>query len=216
MKRTIVVAGMLVAIAAANVGAGYAPLLFTVLDIDSATSLPWNSPRNYLGIVEGYDVHHLVADTERLLKQPMPTIVRMETLRRAAVYASRDAQAAEQLVAFVVGKVSVLPVPGPPDPMALFDAGYVLEVLQELQHFEEGTKFFWQRDPAVVRVTRPYDGWALLKQSAALRPDDPSIQFTLGLMLPREAAEPYFRRAREGARTDALLANNLARLQLLQ
>src|SRR5436190_20211765 len=100
VKRTIVLAGMLVAVAISNLGAGYTPLLFTVLDIDSATSLPWNSPRNYLGIVEDYDVRHLVADTKRLLTPTMPTIVRMETLRRAAVYASRDRQAAEQLVAF--------------------------------------------------------------------------------------------------------------------
>ena len=42
-------------------------------------------------------VHGVVADTEALLTPSTPTLVRMETLRRATLYASRHRQVAEQL-----------------------------------------------------------------------------------------------------------------------
>jgi hypothetical protein len=214
MRQTVVLLAALLLCATASLGAVEAPLLFAVFDIGPAPSLPWNAPQNFLGIRDDYDLHRVVADTSALLTPATPTIVRMETLRRAAVYASRDREVTRQLVALVVGRVTVLPTPGPPEPMALFDAGYVIEVLKELQRFGLGTKTFWALDSAIVGITRPFDGRALLEQSAALRPNDPSIQFALALMMPAKAAEPYLRKAREGARDDVLLANNLARLQL--
>jgi hypothetical protein len=184
------------------------------LDIGPAASLPWWSSTNFIGISDDYDFHRVVADTEGLLATPMPTIVRMETLRRATVYASRDRRVAEQLVAFVSGRITSVQRPGYPDAMALFDAGYVIEVLKELEQFAPGSKIFWARDRAIVGLTRPYDSRALIAQSAALRPNDGAIQLALALLLPANDAEPHLRRAQASAANDELLANNLARLRL--
>jgi hypothetical protein len=215
-KKTAWLSFALVACAAVRLAAVDAPLLFAVLDIGSAQSLPWTAPANYLGIRDDYDVHHVVADTSALLTPATPTIVRMETLRRAAVYASRDREVARQLVAFVVGRVTVLPTPGPPEPIALFDAGYVIEVLKELQEFGLNTKTLWALDRTIVGITRPYDGRALLEQSAALCPGDGSIQLALALLTPSSVPNPHLRQAQAAAEHDALLANSMARLQLLQ
>src|SRR5437762_2630304 len=158
MRRTILLVGLLLSGAAA-VRAVDAPLLFAVLDIGPAASLPWRSSTNFIGISDDYEFHRVVTDTEGLLASPMPTIVRMETLRRATVYASRDRRVAEQLVAFVTGRIASVQRPGYPDAMALFDAGYVLEVLKELEQFAPGSKV-WARDRAIVGITRPYDSRA--------------------------------------------------------
>jgi hypothetical protein len=213
MRRTVLLAAVLLA-GATRLGAVDAPLLFAVLDIGSAQSLPWNAPRNFLGISDDYDSHRVVADIGALLTPATPTLVRMETLRRAAVYASRDREVAWQLIAFVMERVTVLPTPGPPEPMALFDAGYVIEVLKEMQEFGTGTKTLWALDHRIVGITRPYDGRALIEQSAAGRPGDASIQLALALLMPPLAPNEHLRRAQTAAQHDALLANNLARLRL--
>jgi hypothetical protein len=169
---------------------------------------------NFIGIRDDYDVYGVVADTEALLTPSTPTLVRMETLRRATVYASRNRQVAEQLMAFVTGRIASVPRPGYPDALALFDAGCVIEVMRELEQFAPGSKLFWARDRAIVGITQPYSPRALLEQSAALRPNDGAIQLALALVLPANEAEPYLRRARARAGRDDLLANNLARLRL--
>jgi len=215
MKRIVLLAAAFVSFMVGSGRAVNAPLLFAVFDIEPAESLPWAATGHYIGIRDDYDARRVVADTERLLASEMPTIVRMETLRRAAVYASRDRRIAEQLVAFVAGRIASAPRPGSyPDAMALFDAGYVTEVLKELEEFVSGSKVVWGRDPAIVGITRPFDSRAMIERSAALRPNDGAIQLALALVLPSGEADAHLRKAREAASNDALLANNLARLRL--
>src|SRR5688572_20275282 len=74
------------------------PLLCHPFDIGSARSLPWNDTAAWWNGRSDYDVRNLVADTQALLTPATPVIVRMETLRRAAIYASRDARVAAQLL----------------------------------------------------------------------------------------------------------------------
>ena len=213
MRRSILLMTLL-AVGGASILAVDAPLLFAMFDIGSAQSLPWGATDNFIGISDDYDVHRVVADTQALLIAETPTIVRMETLRRAAVYASRDRRVAEQLVAFVTGRIASVPRPGYQDALAIFDAGYVIEVLKELEEFAPGSKVFWRFDRAIVGLTRPYDSRALLEQSATMRPHDGAMQLAAALVLPATEAEPYLSRARASAVGDALLANNLARLRL--
>jgi len=185
------------------------PLFFKTFDIGSAKSLPWGDPSNFIGKRDDYDFHRVIGDTEALLTPSMPTIVRMETLRRAVLYSSRHRPVAEQLVAFVMGRVK-----NGKDALTLFDAGFVVETLKELQQYGADGKVYMDRD--VLGITLPSNGRALLDQSAASRPNDGSIQLALALLVPPSEAEPYLRKARAGAREDPLLSNNLARLQLLQ
>ena len=52
--------------------------------------LPWAGTAGWNSPDPRYDVKNLVADTTRLLTPHAPVLVRMENIRRAAIYASRD------------------------------------------------------------------------------------------------------------------------------
>src|SRR5260370_32699759 len=65
------------------------PLICHAGDIGTANSLPWTSSGWNLSVQETYDVSHLVPDTLALLAPRSPVLVRMETLRRATLYAQK-------------------------------------------------------------------------------------------------------------------------------
>jgi hypothetical protein len=66
--------------------AGGPPLLCHPFDINNARSLPW-SGSEWRGVDKNYNINRLVDDTLGLLAPETPVMVRMETLRRATVYA---------------------------------------------------------------------------------------------------------------------------------
>ena len=67
--------------------------------------LPWDGTNAWWQGRADYNLQNLVADTEALLTPSTPVIVRMETLRRAALYASLDEQG--RRTAAVVGSPPV-------------------------------------------------------------------------------------------------------------
>src|SRR6188474_2811074 len=76
----------LIALLSASVHAG-TPLICHPYAIGAAKSLP-GSDGDWKGVNPNYDRTHLVRDTLALLTPETPIIVRMETLRRAAIYAT--------------------------------------------------------------------------------------------------------------------------------
>ena len=93
--RSVIGILTLVALAAtADVALAGPPLLCHPFDIGTAKSLTWDNSHGWQGRVGATNMKTLVADTEALLTPDTPVIVRMETLRRAALYASTDAQVA--------------------------------------------------------------------------------------------------------------------------
>src|SRR5215831_16292220 len=74
------------------------PLICHRLEIGKAKSLPWIGNSWNLTGNENYDTRNLVRDTLAILDSNTPVIVRMETLRRATLYARNDAQAAKELL----------------------------------------------------------------------------------------------------------------------
>src|SRR5690349_3238185 len=75
------------------------PLICHPFDIGGAKSLPWSGGKDWSDADPSYDVAHLSEDTLALLKPGVPVLVRMETMRRAAIYAARQAGLAEDLLA---------------------------------------------------------------------------------------------------------------------
>ena len=61
-------------------------------DIGSAQSLPWEGRDSWWHGRADYQLTRLVADTTGLLTASTPVLVRMETLRRATIYAQRFAK----------------------------------------------------------------------------------------------------------------------------
>lgn len=182
------------------------PLLCHPFDIGAAASLPWNGNSSWFDGKPGYRLSGLVSDTEALLGPGTPVVVRMETLRRAAIYASRDPQVALALLDRLTSKAE-----SSKTAFALLDAAYVTEALRQITQIG-GVTGGKNHVPAIQDLIRDRDGWQQMKASLAASPDDPGLQFAAALIAAgkdRSAYVEHARRARAGAQKDALLARNL-------
>jgi hypothetical protein len=122
MKRLLV--GLLLAAAAF----GGPPLICQRIQIGAAKSLPWKDVDGWAGKDPSYDVKRLTADTLALLVPGTPLVVRMETMRRSAIYAAQDPRMAEEIALRLAARV--LDGEGA-DAMAWFDAGYFVETVRQ-------------------------------------------------------------------------------------
>ncbi len=77
------------------------PFICHPFEIGTTTSLPWTAG-DWLGLRSDYAINRVVAETEALLTPALPTLARMETLRRAVLYASRDRAVAKRLLAALI------------------------------------------------------------------------------------------------------------------
>ena len=105
------------------------PLICRPVDIHGAQSLPWNAQaQGWDGAQKSYDApNRLIPDTLALLNPQTPVPVRMETLRRASIYAARHATLATDLAAKLEARANQ------PAATALdtFDAGYWIESVRQ-------------------------------------------------------------------------------------
>jgi hypothetical protein len=190
------------------------PLLCHPFDIGTATSLPWSGAAAWFDGRADYDLSNLVDDTEALLTPSTPVIVRMETLRRASIYASHDPWIASRLLERLTAKAQASKAAGRPDALALLDAAYATEALRELT-MVGGVPGFKDRIDGIKEVISNADGWQYMKASLAARPDDPALEFAAALIAAdkdRAASRGHAQRARDGAGKDALLARNLSHI----
>lgn len=212
MLRALLLTAALAAAPAALAGP---PLLCHPFDTGGAASLPWGNGWN--ASHGEYDASaRLVADVQALLAPGTPVIARMETLRRAAIYASRDGAMLRALNARLVARVASA---ADPDARAhaLFDAGYFAETLQDVERLQRyDMPGIGEVDAAALRsVVARGDGSARIARALELRPDDASMRFAASLVA-RADKRPlsmllHHRAARAGADQDALLARNLAK-----
>jgi hypothetical protein len=189
------------------------PLICHAIDIGDAKSLPWISHSWNLGGGENYDTKNLVRDTLEILAPDTPVLVRMETLRRATLYARKDPVAAKELLARLHARATSAESSGHPDALAWFDVGYLAETYkqwigQNMPHMTDGMRM--DSNPAAG-----VDGYAMVKKAIALRGkgDDPQMEFAAALITlsgPAEEHRQHAQKAVAGAKTDSLLARNLA------
>ena len=188
------------------------PLLCHPFEIGTPRSLPWDGSWS-----EGkadYQTANLIADTEALLTPSTPVVVRMETLRRAALYASTNAQLANQLLSRLLARADASETAGRPDALALLDAAYVAEAFREIASLS-GADFAARAEGARATLGHA-DGYALISRSISARPDDPAIQFAAALIAAdknRARYTDHAAKARAGAARDPLLARNLNHVQ---
>jgi hypothetical protein len=178
------------------------PLICSRFDIGTAASLPWNVGSNWKGMLDTYDRSHLTTDTLALLTPTTPIVARMETLRRAALYATTNKLAADNLLTALVGRARAAGPDGTIDPLSLFDAGYLAESYK-------------QADPIcgwIAGMVSAIDGRAMVERSLAMRGGDPAIAFAASLMTEGASHANHLRQAQEGAKADQLLARNLSQL----
>ncbi|HXW89556.1 MAG TPA: hypothetical protein VEK33_03335 [Terriglobales bacterium] len=175
------------------------PLLCHRIEIGQAKSLPlidWTQRDT-----GGYDLKRLSRDTLALLEPDTPVLVRMETLRRAAIYARHDPQVAKELLTRLQARAADSDAAGRPDALAWFDAGYLAQTYKQWIGNVES-------NPATG-----VDGYAWVKRAIRLRGQDAELEFAaafLTLSGPKGEHQDHVRKAIAGAKSDPLLAQNLA------
>lgn len=177
------------------------PLICHRLEIGDARSLPWNGTVWNLSGNEDYDTNNLAQDTLAILDSGAGVIVRMETLRRATLYARKDEHAAKVLFTRLYLRLNTAEAAGHPDALAWFDVGYLAEAYHQW--------FGKERNPATG-----IDGYSLVAKALALRGrKDPEMEFAAALITldgPEPAHQEHVRNTIAGAKADPLLARNLS------
>ncbi|MBI1896245.1 MAG: hypothetical protein HYZ57_02685 [Acidobacteria bacterium] len=175
------------------------PMICHTYAIGNDTSLPWGTDKNSWSNPDPkYDVANLAADTLKLLDSGKPLLTRMETLRRAAVYSSKNTAAGLELASRLTARALATEVKGQNNSLALFDAGYFVESMKQMSHMSKSNAF------------SGIDGYDWAKRSLPGLQDRLAAEYALGLM-QAETSWPneHIRRAVAGAREGSLLAENL-------
>lgn len=175
------------------------PLICHPIEIGQAKSLPWVE-FNHRGSMD-YDLKNLSRDTLAILDSHTPVLVRMETLRRATIYARQDPQVAKELITRLQERAANSDAAGRPDALAWFDVGYLAEAYK--QWMGKG-----KPNPAAG-----LDGYSVVRKAISLRGPDPEMEFAAALITltgPGGAHRDHIRKAISGVSNDPLLAQNLA------
>ncbi|HMX29051.1 MAG TPA: hypothetical protein PKC13_25925 [Blastocatellia bacterium] len=188
------------------------PLLCHPIEIGDAKSLPW-AGSNWRDVKKDYDLNRLVADTLALLTPEAPVLTRMETLRRATIYAvwaKRDSEVgitvksnavAEELQAKLMERIREAVRLNKNASMALFDAGYLDACYKQAGYTSN------------INTPSLAEGYAMVRK-ASHQGGSPEIEFALAIISehPRQAAhQQHLQKALAGAKDGSLLARNLVK-----
>jgi hypothetical protein len=158
IRPILVAAAALAAVLVSRPALAGPPLLCFPFDIGNARSLPMGHG-SWRETDARYDVSHLVPDTLVLLAPATPVTVRMETIRRATLYAAAHPRLAAALLDAVQARAAT-PAPGIAA-LAVFDFGYLVE------SYKEAKFLFKEPLTAIDRI----DGYQLVLKAQALQPD---------------------------------------------
>jgi hypothetical protein len=175
------------------------PLICHAIEIGQVQTLPWVD-LNYHRGDGSYNLQSLAKDTIAILDSNPAVLVRMETLRRATLYARQDPQAAKELLTRLRARATEAPSDAR-GALARFDFGYLAEAYKQWSGKGEPS-------PAAG-----VDGYSWVKRAIQERGNDPEMEFAAALITltaPDEDHREHVQKAMEGAKTDALLAQNLA------
>jgi hypothetical protein len=203
LRTVCSVAVVLTIAAAAEAGP---PLICHPFDAGSAQLLPWAARgQEWNAPDRSYDVKRLTADTLKLLSSDAPILARMENMRRATIYASQDPRVATELLQAVLKRAEPVTSSGASNPLALFDAGYLVET------FHQGVGINKSSDALTValRDLKVIDGYAMVRRAMDVGGATPEMEFAASLMKEGPVSAEHRRRAVSGARTGSLLAKNL-------
>jgi len=197
------------------------PLLCHPFEIGNARSLPWVGP-DWRGVDKNFKIDRLVEDTVALLTPETPVMVRMETLRRATVYAVwsmndykvgydvKDAAVANELLARLKARIPDARVKSDKKAaaLAMFDYGYLVETYKQGgydPHASQGAK-----------LVADIDGYAMIVKAIAQIGGNPEMEYAAALSCmgkKREAGQncyvAHLQKAADGAQEGSLLARNM-------
>jgi hypothetical protein len=176
------------------------PLICHPFEIGAARSLPWSGGKDWHSPSPSYDTKQLIPDTLALLDAKTPVIVRMETLRRAAIYSSKQPGLAYELLSRLMGRALSAAEDHKSAALAWFDAGYLVETYRQAG---------WQQKPNLVEGLDGYD-WTL--KAIQLGGGSAEMEFAASLIKSHSAwPNLHLKKAQTAAAQGSLLARNLER-----
>jgi hypothetical protein len=177
------------------------PLVCFPFEIGDARTLPMGA-NGWHSTDPTYEVSRLIDDTLALLTPETPVLVRMETLRRATIYAASDSARATALLNALQERARV---PHAKVGLNVFDFGYLVETYRQAKPlFPQGGI------PAIDRI----DGYQLVLKAYGLQ-GDPAMQFaaaviTAGYSATRAESLRHLEQAKAHAQADRTLALNIS------
>jgi hypothetical protein len=180
-------------------------------EIGNAKSLPW-AGQEWRAVQRNYDLNHLVDDTLSCLTPNTPVLARMETIRRAMIYAewakvdhkvnysARNDKVTMALFEKLMARVAAAERAGKPDALAIFDVGYFIESWRNSVDY---------KGKAVPDV----NSYEWVKKASALRNTDATMEFAAALITSirsdKTGHQQHLQKAIAGAPEGSLLARNL-------
>lgn len=211
MLRSFSIAAALLMVAAVQQTAlAGPPLLCHPIEIGNAKSLPW-AGNQWRDVKKDYDLNRLVADTLALLQPDTPILARMETLRRATVYAVwaksdrevgltvNDSKIADELQAKLMERVREAVRLNQSAALALFDAGYLDACYKQAGYKSD------------VKAPNLMNAYSMVRKGSH-NLNSPEVEFALAIISehPRQAShQEHLQKAIAGAKEGSLLAKNL-------
>lgn len=197
-RRTLaLVASMMMLASPAMAGP---PLLCFPYEIGAAKSLPWGS--DAFKKSESYDASKVIDDAMALLKVEKSTLVRMETIRRAALYIGKDSGRAHVLVTRLLDVAKEMEAAGTPNAGAWFDCGFAAATLAQNGCHVKG----------LPTAEKGAVGSAQIKKALGMTPNDAAMHFGAALVFmegERDASNKHMKRALELVEAGSDLARSM-------
>jgi hypothetical protein len=183
------------------------PLICHPFETEGGKLIAWGKGSGWNTPDRAYDIRKLVADTEAVLTAEAPILTRMENMRRAAIYAMRDPQIANDLLKTVMARALATTT----DSRAWFDAGYLIETYKQAVHLRHERKpelRAWAAVDETIRV----DGYSWVKKAMAMTAPSAEMELAASLMTQGTTANAHRAKAVAAAPKGSLVARNLAAL----
>jgi hypothetical protein len=198
---------VLAVVAAATPAFAGPPLICHPFETRGGTLLPWGatstSGTQWNAPLGTYKVANLTADVITLLDNDAPVIARMENMRRATIYATKDPAVARDLLEAVMART------GKTDgAQAWFDAGYLIESYRQAEAIRADRGQAWAAVDALTRT----GGYGFVKKAIGMTSGPHAeMEFAASLMTQGAAASEHRARASAAAVSGSALAANLAK-----
>ncbi len=208
------------------------PLICHPIEIGNSRSLPWGDASDWRAVKRDYDLNRLVEDTLALLTPDTPVLARMETLRRATVYAVwarhdrevgftvKNEKAADELLTRLMDRIRESVRNNQFYMIALFDAGYLQSCYQQA-NYHSGKSANNSANPVKSANSEGYsmmrkalDGYTMVRKAAGGRGGTAEIEFAAALAskFPQQPLHlQHLQRAIAGAQEGTLLARNIVK-----